>query len=75
MNLEHQVRDRNLNPKAACLKRRPDGADPSSMGLPQSQLPTQQVPPPGSQPDFSQIQNQPANGTSSSDNMVSNGIN
>ena len=72
MNLEHQVRDRNLNPKAACIKRRPDGADASSMGaIPQAQLPTHLNGPPISQADFSQIQNQPpTNGTSSSDNMV-----
>lgn len=72
MNLEHQVRDRNLNPKAACIKRRPDGADAGSMGgIPQAQLPTHLNGPPISQADFSQIQNQPpTNGSSSSDNMV-----
>jgi hypothetical protein len=30
MNLETQVRDRNLNPKAACIKRRSDNGDPLS---------------------------------------------
>ena len=66
------MRDRNLNPKAACIKRRPDGADAGSMGgMPQAQLPTHLNGTPISQADFSQIQNQPpTNGSSSSDNMV-----